>query len=271
MSWFSEHLNISNLWIKCKKCGQGIFRSYYNSNLHVCPKCDFHGYIPPEERIKSLADGGKYKELYKDISSRDFLKFNIKGKKYSEAIKKNIEKTSRNSAFVACEAKINRKDVNLAVMDFRFFGGSMGSAVGEKFYLLCMDSVEKNKPIIVVSASGGARMQEGIISLMQMAKTSAALSLLEDKNIPYISVLTHPTTGGVSASFSMLGDVIIAEKGALIGFAGPRVIEQTIKQKLPDNFQRAEFLKECGMVDMVIHRKEIRKTLKKLLGFLWNQ
>ncbi|MCK9225535.1 MAG: acetyl-CoA carboxylase, carboxyltransferase subunit beta [Candidatus Muirbacterium halophilum] len=271
MNWFSEHLNIASLWVKCKNCGQGIFNKSLSMNLYVCPKCDFHEYIPVEERLKNILDKGKYKELYQNVISKDFLDFEIKGEKYNTKIEKTILASGKSSAFTAVSGKIGGVPVNVGVMDFKFFGGSMGSVVGEKFYRLAMSCIDKKRPLIVFSASGGARMQEAIISLMQMAKTSAALALLEEKNIPFISVLTHPTTGGVSASFAFLGDVIIAEKGALIGFAGPRVIEQTIKQKLPDNFQRADFLKDCGMVDMVIHRKDMKKTLENILKLLWNQ
>lgn len=271
MNWFSEHLKISNLWIKCRSCGQGIFKNSFISNLNVCPKCDYHDYISPEDRFKNLFDGGKYTELYGDVQSIDFLDFSIKGVSYSEQIEKSKIKTGKNSAFITATGKIGKIKANVGVMDFKFLGGSMGSVVGEKFFRLAMDSYNNEKPLIVISASGGARMQEAIISLMQMAKTSAVLALLDEKKIPFISIPVHPTTGGVSASFAMLGDVIIAEKGALIGFAGPRVIEQTIRQKLPDKFQTAEFLKDCGMVDMVVSRKELKKTIINILGYLWNR
>ncbi|PLX18011.1 MAG: acetyl-CoA carboxylase carboxyl transferase subunit beta [Candidatus Muiribacterium halophilum] len=268
MNWFSEHINIKSLWIKCKSCGSSVFQKAFIENLYVCPKCQHHHFIPVYERIAMLADKGKFKELWEDVSSEDFLDFTINQQKYSEKLSITEKKTGNRSAFIAARIRMNGRNVNLGVIDFKFFGGSMGSVLGEKFFRLAMDSIKRKRPLVVVSASGGARMQEGIMSLMQMAKTSAVLSLMDDAKIPFISVPIHPTTGGVSASFAMLGDVIIAEKGALIGFAGPRVIEQTIKQKLPDNFQKAEFLQECGMVDMVVHRKDLKDTIARILGYL---
>jgi len=230
--------------------------------------CGHHHYVPVYERIKILADDEKFRELWKELSSEDFLDFSVNELSYHDKLTQTVQKTGNKSAFIAARIRMDGRLVNLGVIDFKFFGGSMGSVLGEKFYRLAMDSIKKNRPFVVVSASGGARMQEGIMSLMQMAKTSAVLSLMDRRRIPFISVPVHPTTGGVSASFAMLGDVIIAEKGALIGFAGPRVIEQTINQKLPDNFQKAEFLEECGMVDMVVHRKDLKDTISKVLGYL---
>jgi acetyl-CoA carboxylase carboxyl transferase subunit beta len=219
------------------------------------------------ERIRSVVDEGTFREFAEDMESVDPLNF-TDTKKYVDRLKEARKKTGRKEAAIVGKGKINGIDVVLAVLDFEFQGGSMGSVVGEKVALAAETAAEDGVPLVAFSASGGARMQEGILSLMQMAKTSAALARLSDARLPYISVLTDPTTGGVAASFAMLGDVIISEPGALVGFAGPRVIEQTINQKLPPGFQRAEFLLEHGMIDMIVERSRLKSTLTQLLKYL---
>ncbi|MGE5188729.1 MAG: acetyl-CoA carboxylase, carboxyltransferase subunit beta [Gemmatimonadota bacterium] len=255
------------MWIKCGACLEIIYKPEVERNLSVCPKCNYHFRIPALERIKSIADDGTFQEFGEDIESVDMLGF-TDTKKYTERLKEARKKTARKEAVITGTAKINGIDVVLAVLDFEFLGGSMGCAVGEKVTAAAEAALAQSRPLIVFSASGGARMQEGTLSLMQMAKTSAALARLSGARIPFISVMTDPTTGGVAASFAMLGDVIISEPGALVGFAGPRVIEQTIKQKLPEGFQRAEFLLEHGMVDMIVERTKLKGTLTQILRFL---
>ena len=247
------------LWTKCKKCEQIIFQKDFEENLMVCPKCGYYVRLNSKERIELLTDKASFKEINANLKSVDVLDF----PGYKE--KKDSYKTK--DAICTGEAKIGGHSVAIGVMDFEFMGGSMGSVVGEKIVRLIERAIDKKLPVILVSASGGARMQEGIFSLMQMAKTSAALAKLAKKKLPYISVLTDPTTGGVAASFAMLGDVIIAEPNALIGFAGPRVIEQTIRQQLPKGFQLSEFLLKHGMIDMVVERKNLRDTIIKLIKF----
>jgi len=255
------------MWIKCDACLEIIYKPEVERNLNVCPKCIYHFRIPAMERIRSVADEGTFVEFGEDMESTDVLNF-TDTKKYADRLKEARKKTGRKDATVTGTAKINGIDVVLAVLDFEFQGGSMGSVVGEKIALAAETALEARVPLVIFSASGGARMQEGTLSLMQMAKTSAALARLADARLPYISVLTDPTTGGVAASFAMLGDVIISEPGALVGFAGPRVIEQTINQKLPEGFQRAEFLLEHGMVDMIVERSRLKATLTQILRHL---
>jgi len=255
------------MWIKCDACLEIIYKPEVERNLSVCPKCNYHFRIPAMERIKSVADDDTFQEFGEDIESVDMLGF-TDTKKYTDRLKEARKKTSRKEAVITGTAKINGIDVILAVLDFEFLGGSMGCAVGEKVTAAAEAALGQSRPLLIFSASGGARMQEGTLSLMQMAKTSAALARLSDARIPFISVMTDPTTGGVAASFAMLGDIIISEPGALIGFAGPRVIEQTIKQKLPEGFQRAEFLIEHGMVDMIVERTKLKATLTQILRFL---
>ncbi len=247
------------LWTKCKKCEQIIFQKDFEENFMVCPKCGYYVRLNSVERIKYLTDKNSFKELNAGMKPVDVIDF--PGYK----VKKDSYKTK--DAICTGEAKMGGYPVAIGVMDFEYMGGSMGSVVGEKIVRLIERAIEKKLPVILVCASGGARMQEGIISLMQMAKTSAALARLGKKGLPYISVLTDPTTGGVAASFAMLGDVIIAEPNALIGFAGPRVIEQTIRQQLPKGFQLSEFLMKHGMVDMVVERKNLKDTIIKILKF----
>jgi acetyl-CoA carboxylase carboxyl transferase subunit beta len=258
-----------DLWVECKKCKEQIFIAELEANLKVCPHCDYHFRLETRQRIHQLMDQESFKEYDQQLTSSDPLKFRDT-KKYKDRIKSSIKKGLSNDAVITGSGTIEGLPVELCVFDFSFMGGSMGSVVGEKITRSIERAMENKSALIIASCSGGARMQEGIFSLMQMAKTSAALKKLCSQKIPYISLLTDPTMGGVSASFSMLGDIILAEPGALIGFAGPRVIEQTIKQKLPDGFQRAEFLLDHGLIDNVIHRKDLKSTLADLLKILKN-
>lgn len=254
----------ADVFEKCPRCGTILYRARLAQNLNVCPSCAFHFRIPAEEYIRLLLDDGEFVEYDAELRSADPLGFTDL-KPYPERLEAAEEKSGRGDAIITGAGRLDELDVHLAVMDFAFIGGSMGSVVGEKIARLGQRSLEERKPLIVVSASGGARMQEGILSLMQLAKTSVVLAQLHEARIPYVSVLTDPTTGGVTASYGMLGDVNVAEPGALIGFAGPRVIEQTIKQELPEGFQRSEFLLEHGMVDCIVDRRELKATLARLL------
>ncbi len=257
------------LWTKCPSCNEIIFKKQLEENLYTCPKCNQHFRIGVGEYISIILDEYSFVEINSNLTSDDPLEF-VDTKTYKERIEQSRNSTGLNEALVTGYGKINGIDVSAGFMSFNFIGGSMGSVVGEKFYRLGRFSLEHGYPMIVVCASGGARMQEASLSLMQMAKTSAILTELAEAGIPYISILTDPTTGGVTASYGMLGDIIIAEPGALIGFAGPRVIEQTIKKKLPPNFQRAEFLLEKGFVDIVVNRKDLKSTLTKILQWFKN-
>jgi len=255
------------MWVKCQKCSAHVFKQDFINNLNVCPKCNWHGKITAYERIGITLDTGTFKEINETIRPADPLTF-IDGKgPYTEKVSDAIRKTGLNESVVTGIGKIDGRAVVLAVMDFRFLGGSLGSGTGEKILLGSTYAYDHKLPYILFSASGGARMHEGILSLMQMAKTCAGVKRLNEKNIPFVSVLTDPTTGGVSASYAMVGDVNIAEPGALIGFAGRRVIEQTIKQKLPDTFQTAEFLLEHGFVDMVVNRGDMKQTISLILSY----
>jgi acetyl-CoA carboxylase carboxyl transferase subunit beta len=251
------------LWVKCDNCKEIIYKKEVEKNLKVCPKCDYHFRISASERLQHLVDEGTFLEVEDGLSPRDFLNF----KDYKDKLKSSRKKTGIKDAVISGDAKIGGRPVSLVVMDFNFMGGSMGSVVGEKIVRAVERAIENKVPFVAVASSGGARMQEGIVSLMQMAKTSAAIAKLGETGLPFISVLTDPTFGGVTASFAMLGDIIIAEPKSLIGFAGPRVIEQTIKQQLPAGFQRAEFLLEHGMVDMIVPRKDMRTALGHILDF----
>ena len=255
------------LWVKCDNCKEIVYKKEIDKNLKVCPKCDYHFRISAKERIELLADAGSFVEFDTDMCSGDPLNFKD-SLTYPERIQTSRTKSGLSEAVISGEAEINSFPVILTVMDFSFMGGSMGSVVGEKIARAAETALEKRVTLISIASSGGARMQEGIFSLMQMAKVSAAIGRLKDNGIPYISVLADPTFGGVAASFATIGDVIIAEPRSLIGFAGPRVIEQTMKQQLPDNFQRAEFLIEHGLIDMVVSREDMKKTLAKLIEFL---
>lgn len=255
------------MWIKCEACQRILHKKELEENLRVCPKCNYHFRLSAHERIVYTVDEGSFEEFDANLQTVDPLEF-VDSIPYTERIKKARE-TSGNlkEAIVTGKATINGKEIMLGVMDFAFIGGSMGSVVGEKVTRLAERALQTRKPLIIFSASGGARMQEGILSLMQMAKTASAIARLSEGKVLYISVLTNPTTAGVLASYAGLGDILIAEPKALIGFAGPRVIEQTIKQKLPEGFQTAEFLLEHGLIDMVVDRREMKKTLSQLLSF----
>lgn len=255
------------LWVKCDNCREIIYRKEIDKNLKVCPKCNYHFRISAQERLGLLVDKDTFEEINRDVTSGDPLGFEDTIS-YKERIKENQKKSGLKEAVITGEARIKGYPVIIAIMDFSFLGGSMGSAVGEKIVRAAETAHNKRIPLITVASSGGARMQEGIFSLMQMAKTSAAIARLKEAGVPFISILSDPTFGGVTASFAMLGDIIIAEPKSLIGFAGPRVIEQTIKQQLPENFQRAEFLLSHGMIDMVVDRKDLKETLGKILGHL---
>jgi len=254
------------IWSKCAECGKIIYQRELLKNLRVCPTCDFHYKLTVGDRLNLLLDDGKFKEFNAFLLSTDPLNF-VSEKSYFESLAQSKEKTNLVEAVITAKGKINGRSIIIAVMDFRFIGGSMGSVVGEKVTCAVEKATKDRLPLIIVSSSGGARMQEGMFSLMQMAKTSAAIGRFKKTNLPYISVLTNPTMGGVTASFASLGDVIIAEPGALIGFAGPRVLEKTIKQKLPKGFQTAEFMLDSGQVDLIVHRKELKAMISKLLDF----
>ncbi|MDR2879953.1 MAG: acetyl-CoA carboxylase, carboxyltransferase subunit beta [Fusobacteriales bacterium] len=251
----------SSQWKKCSKCNEIIYNEDLKNNLNVCPKCGNYFPLNAFERIELLIDERTFEEQDITLNSKDFLNFPM----YKEKLEESVDKSRMLDAVISGSGRINGIGVNIAVMDFNFMGGSMGSVVGEKVTRILERSLDEKIPAIVVSSSGGARMQEGIVSLMQMAKTSGAVKRLNEAGIPFISVPVNPTTGGVTASFAMLGDVIITEPDALIGFAGPRVIEQTINQKLPKGFQRAEFLLEHGMVDIISERKDLKETIFRVL------
>ena len=257
----------SELWTNCNKCNLMLYKSEHKDNLFVCSHCDNHMNMDVENRLNNLFDDKSYELINIPFENNDPLKFKDL-KKYSDRIKAAQKKTDQKDAAIVAKGNIGNIEVVVFILDFNFMGGSMGQFVGEAFKIGCEKSVELKCPFISVSSSGGARMQEGIVSLMQLPKTVAAVNMLDQHKIPYISVLTHPTTGGVSASFAMLGDIIIAEKGSMIGFAGKRVIEETIKEQLPEDFQTAEYLLDHGMIDMVVHRKELSQTLSKVLSFV---
>jgi acetyl-CoA carboxylase carboxyl transferase subunit beta len=278
MTWFKrqsgeidaageKRVRTEGLWVKCDNCRQIIWKKDLEENLNVCPKCDKHFRIDARTRLSQILDGGLYEIFDGNLVSTDPLKF-VDLKPYSSRLKVAKADTGLNDAVVNAQGKVNGRPVIVSSMEYAFIGGSMGAVVGEAITRAVEKATETRTPIIIVSASGGARMMEGAISLMQLAKISAALARLDEARIPYISVLTDPTTGGVTASFAMLGDLNIAEPGALIGFAGPRVIEQTIRQKLPPGFQRSEFLLEHGMLDAVVSRKELKPYIGRALDFM---
>ena len=256
------------LWTKCQNCSEVILSKEIEKNLNVCPKCSHHFRVSARQRLDMLLDSGSFVEFDANMVSVDFLEFKD-SKSYQDRINAAVAKGGSKDAIICGEGRLEKVPVQIAVFDFSFMGGSMGSVVGEKITRAIERGIDKHNPVIVVSASGGARMQESILSLMQMAKTSVALAKLRELGLPYISVLTDPTTGGVTASFAMLGDINIAEPKALIGFAGPRVIEQTIRQKLPEGFQRSEYLLDHGMIDIIVERKDMRPTLGKILKMLF--
>ncbi len=257
----------SGLFQKCDECGQTVETAKVRASLWCCPSCGYHFVLPTDERIKLIVDEGSFVELDKTIQPEDPLEFHD-SKRYADRLRAAQKQVGHADAFREGLARIDGREVAVGFFVFEFMGGSMGSVVGEKITRLFERARERRCPAVIFNASGGARMQEGILSLMQMAKTTAALARLRETGMPYISVLLHPTTGGVAASFAMLGDVIVAEPKALIGFAGPRVIEQTIRQKLPEGFQRSEFLLEHGMVDLIVERKQLRQRLAQLVELL---
>ena len=258
------------LWEKCESCAAVLYRPEMERNLDVCPKCGYHMPIPARLRLQHFFDDGTTVELDAALEPVDALKFRD-SKKYADRIKASQKQTGEKDALIAMHGLLKGRDLVACAFEFRFMGGSMGAVVGEKFARAAEHALEKKCPLVCFSATGGARMQEGLFSLMQMAKTSAALARMAREGLPYISVLTHPTTGGVSASLGMLGDINIAEPKALIGFAGPRVIEQTVRETLPDGFQRSEFLVDHGAVDMIVDRREMRDRLAALLALMMRQ
>ncbi len=276
MAWFKKTKELKaekkgktpeGLWVKCDGCREIIYKKEIEKNLKICPKCNYHFRIGARERLKLLVDEGSFIEMDEGLATLDPLNFKD-SMTYKDRIKNNQKKSGLKEAVISGDALIKGNPVSLVIMDFSFMGGSMGSVVGEKVSRAAERAIEKKQPLIAVSSSGGARMQEGIFSLMQMAKVSASIGRLKDNGILYISILCDPTFGGVTASFATLGDIIIAEPKSLIGFAGPRVIEQTIKQPLPDDFQRADFLLEHGLIDLVVDRKNLKEILAKLFELL---
>lgn len=280
MEWFrkakkglstAEKKNIpEGLWTKCPSCGEIVYSKKMEQLLWVCPSCNFHFKIPSAKYIQMLLDDGYLEEFDHGLLSKDPLKFKD-SKRYPDRIKAAQQKTGLKDGVTAGIGKIGGHDVSFAIMNFDFIGGSMGSVVGEKIARAIDRATDREIPLIIVSCSGGARMQEGILSLMQMAKTSALLAVLAEKKIPYISILTNPTTAGVMASYASLGDIIIAEPKALLGFAGPRVIQQTIGQDLPEDFQSSEFFLNKGFLDKIVERKDLRQTVVTLLNYLWRK
>src|SRR5467141_2356076 len=278
MAWFKRQageldtsgerkVRTEGLWVKCDTCRQIIWKKDLEENLNVCPKCDRHFRIDARSRLAQVIDDNEYEVLDSNLVSTDPLKF-VDLKSYSARLKQAQADTGLNDALINARGKVNGRTVIVSAMEYGFIGGSMGAVVGETITRAIEKAIETRTPIIIVSASGGARMMEGVISLMQLAKISAALARLDEAKVPFISVLTDPTTGGVTASFAMLGDLNIAEPGALIGFAGPRVIEQTIRQKLPEGFQRSEFLVKHGMLDSVVPRPRMKSYIAKALDFM---
>jgi len=256
-------------WLKCTSCQELIHANELEKNFNCCPKCDFHYRLSAKERIQNLADDGAFEELFGDISPQDYLRFEDT-ESYTQRLKRAKEEANSNEAVIVGTCRVQGTKIALGVMDFKFMGGSMGSVVGERLTLLIEYALHTKLPLVIISSSGGARMQESIMSLMQMTKTSAALAKLHEAKVPYISILTNPTSGGVTASFASLGDIIIAEPKALICFAGPRVIEQTIKQKLPPGAQKSEFLLKHGMIDCIVRRHDLKSRLAEYLHYLTN-
>jgi acetyl-CoA carboxylase carboxyl transferase subunit beta len=281
MAWFKRQsveldtsgekkIRTEGLWVKCDGCRQIIWKKDLEENLNVCPKCDRHFRIDARTRLAQLLDDGVYEVDDANLASTDPLKF-VDLKPYAGRLKQAKQQTDLKDAVINARGKLNGRPVIVSAMEYSFIGGSMGAVVGEAITRAVERAAESRNPIVIVSASGGARMMEGVISLMQLAKISSALARLDEVKVPYISVLTDPTTGGVTASYAMLGDLNIAEPGALIGFAGPRVIEQTIRQKLPQGFQRSEFLLEHGMLDAVVHRRDLKPYIARAFDFMMPQ
>jgi acetyl-CoA carboxylase carboxyl transferase subunit beta len=272
MGWFenAEKVKIPSakeLWAVCPKCKSHFEKARWRKNGSICPKCNYHGRLSARERIAQIADEGTFTELFREVSYSDHLEFCDATGPYSDKVKAVIAKTGETESIVMGTCKLDSHPVMLGVMDFSFMGGSLGTGTGERIVRACEQAIAERRPLVLFSASGGARMHEGILSLMQMAKTSAAIGRLKDAGLPYISVLTDPTTGGVSASYAMLGDINISEPRALIGFAGRRVIENTIRQKLPDDFQSAEYLEKHGFIDRIVERGELKKFISKMLNY----
>jgi acetyl-CoA carboxylase carboxyl transferase subunit beta len=267
LSFLEKRDTPDNLWHKCKSCGQMVFRKEFVENLSVCPRCDHHERIGPNERFAQVFDDARYGRLPSPPAPEDPLKFRDQ-KRYTDRIKAARNATQETEAFALARGRIGGTEAVVGVQNFAFMGGSMGVGVGEAFVAGARAALEARAPYVVFTAAGGARMQEGILSLMQMPRSTVAIAELNEAGLPYIVVLTDPTTGGVTASYAMLGDIQIAEPNALIGFAGQRVIENTIREKLPEGFQRAEYLLEHGMIDMVVHRRELGATLARLVGTL---
>ncbi len=278
MAWFKREtgeldtsgekkVKTEGLWVKCDGCRQIIWKKDLDQNLNVCPKCDRHFRIDARTRLAQLLDDGRYEIDDDNLVSTDPLKFTDL-KPYADRLRRARNETGLTDAIINARGKLEGKPVIVSAMEYAFIGGSMGAVVGEVLTRAVERATEQRWPLIVVSASGGARMMEGVVSLMQLAKISSALARMDDAGVPYVSVLTDPTTGGVTASFAMLGDLNIAEPGALIGFAGPRVIEQTIRQKLPEGFQRSEFLLQHGMLDAVVHRRDLKPYISRALDFM---
>ena len=255
------------LWHKCSNCGAVLYTAEFDKNKHVCPKCNHHERISARKRISIFLDQGEHKEMFNDLSPKDMLKFKDK-QKYQDKFEQTQNKTGEKDALLVFTGNLKKIPIVVCAFEYSFFGGSMGSVVGEKFNRAVNLAIELRRPLVCFSASGGARMQESLFSLFQMSKTSAALAKLSEEAIPYISVLTDPTMGGVSASQAVLGDINIAEPNALIGFAGPRVIEQTVREKLPEGFQRSEFLQEHGTIDMIVERKDQPEKIANIIEML---
>ena len=256
------------LWAVCPKCGSHFEKAAWKAGGCICPKCNYHGRLSARERIAATADGGTFSEVFREVTYSDHLAFHDATGPYRDKVEATIAKTGETESIVVGTCEICGHRAMLGVMDFAFMGGSLGSGTGERIARACEQSIAERRPLVLFSASGGARMHEGILSLMQMAKTSAAIGRLKEAGLPYISVLTDPTTGGVSASYAMLGDINITEPRALIGFAGRRVIENTIHQKLPDDFQSAEYLETHGFIDKIVHRSEMKTFIAKMLEYL---
>ena len=273
MAWFIENKEkpaippANALWAICPKCHSHFEKLLWKKNNSICPKCNYHGRLAVRERIAQISDPGTFVEVFRAVSYSDHLAFHDATGSYKEKIEKTIAKSGEKESIVMGRCKISGHKVMLGVMDFSFMGGSLGTGTGERIARACELAIKERLPLILFSASGGARMHEGILSLMQMAKTSAAIACLKEAGLPYISVLTDPTTGGVSASYAMLGDINITEPKALIGFAGRRVIENTIHQKLPDDFQSAEYLEKHGFIDKIVERKDLKKFIAKMLAY----
>jgi acetyl-CoA carboxylase carboxyl transferase subunit beta len=272
MGWFEKGEKVKipstkELWAVCPKCKSHFAKERWKENGAICPKCNYHGRLSARARIAQIADEGSFEELFSSVSYSDHLEFRDATGSYAEKVEATIAKTGETESVVMGTCTLDSHPIMLGVMDFAFMGGSLGTGTGERIVRACEQAIAERRPLVLFSASGGARMHEGILSLMQMAKTSAAIGKLKEAGLPYISVLTDPTTGGVSASYAMLGDINISEPRALIGFAGRRVIENTIHQKLPDDFQSAEYLEKHGFIDRIVQRGEMKKFLSKMLNY----